>query len=154
MMKNVAVVSLGCDKNRIDTEHMLSYLNECGYNITNDYDGAEIIIVNTCAFIGSAREEAVETILEMAEKKKIGSCKKLLVTGCLSQKYSAELVEELTEVDAFLGVNDYDKLVSAIESASKCVHIDGRDRVLVQNRIVTTPRHYAYLSVADRKSVV
>lgn len=149
MMKNVAVVSLGCDKNRIDTEHMLSYLNECGYNITNDYDGAEIIIVNTCAFIGSAREEAVETILEMAEKKKIGSCKKLLVTGCLPQKYSAELVEELTEVDAFLGVNDYDKLVSAIESALKCVHIDGRDRVLVQNRIVTTPRHYAYLSVAD-----
>lgn len=151
MIKDVAVVSLGCDKNRIDTEHMLSYLNKRGYNIINDCDSAEIIIVNTCAFIRSAREEAVDTILEMAEKKKSGKCKKLLVTGCLPQKYSAELFDELPEVDAFFGVNDYDKLVDVIEADDdvRCVCTAGRDRVFAQNRIVTTPRHYAYLSVAD-----
>ena len=150
MSKEVAVVSLGCDKNRIDTEHMLSYLSDGGYCITDDFDSASVIIVNTCAFIESARSEAVDTVLEMAQKKK-GRCEKLIVTGCLPQKYSEDLKRELPEVDAFLGVNDYDKIVSVIESGtlSDKVYIGGRDRVFDQNRIVTTPTHYAYLCIAD-----
>lgn len=149
MTKSVAVVSLGCDKNRIDTEHMLAYLADGGYDITYDFDDADAIIVNTCAFIASAREEAIDTVLEMAEKKK-QKCKRLIVTGCLPQKYSQSLSDELPEVDAFLGVNDYDKIVSVLEGKiSERIISDGRDRVFDQNRIVTTPNHYAYLSVAD-----
>ena len=149
MTKSVAVVSLGCDKNRIDTEHMLAYLADSGYDITYDFDNADAIIVNTCAFIASAREEAIDTVLEMAEKKK-QKCKRLIVTGCLPQKYSQSLSDELPEVDAFLGVNDYDKIVSVLEGKiSERIISDGRDRVFDQNRIVTTPNHYAYLSVAD-----
>lgn len=149
MTKSVAVVSLGCDKNRIDTEHMLAYLADSGYDITYDFDDADAIIVNTCAFIASAREEAIDTVLEMAEKKK-QKCKRLIVTGCLPQKYSQSLSDELPEVDAFLGVNDYDKIVSVLEGKiSERIISDGRDRVFDQNRIVTTPNHYAYLSVAD-----
>ena len=149
MTKSVAVVSLGCDKNRIDTEHMLAYLADSGYDIKYDFDNADAIIVNTCAFIASAREEAIDTVLEMAEKKK-QKCKRLIVTGCLPQKYSQSLSDELPEVDAFLGVNDYDKIVSVLEGKiSERIISDGRDRVFDQNRIVTTPNHYAYLSVAD-----
>ena len=149
MTKSVAVVSLGCDKNRIDTEHMLAYLADSGYDITYDFDNADAIIVNTCAFIASAREEAIDTVLEMAEKKKQKG-KRLIVTGCLPQKYSQSLSDELPEVDAFLGVNDYDKIVSVLEGKiSERIISDGRDRVFDQNRIVTTPNHYAYLSVAD-----
>ena len=149
MTKSVAVVSLGCDKNRIDTEHMLAYFADSGYDITYDFDDANAIIVNTCAFIASAREEAIDTVLEMAEKKK-QKCKRLIVTGCLPQKYSQSLSDELPEVDAFLGVNDYDKIVSVLEGKiSERIISDGRDRVFDQNRIVTSPNHYAYLSVAD-----
>lgn len=148
MMKKIAVVSLGCDKNRIDTEHMLSYLVSGGYEITDEYDNANVIIVNTCAFIQSAREEAIDTVLEMARYKK-GNCSKLIVTGCLPQKYSSELFDELLEVDAFLGVNDYDKIIAVIESPQRAVILDGRERVLEENRIVTTPIHYAYLRIAD-----
>lgn len=145
----VAIVSLGCDKNRVDTEHMLSYLISAGHIITEDYDAAEAIIVNTCAFIESARAEAVDVILEMAQKKN-GNCKKLIVTGCLSQKYSSELPELLPEVDAFLGVNDYDKIVSVISGEfSQRICVSGRDRVFDQKRVLTTPRHYAYISIAD-----
>lgn len=150
MSKQVAVVSLGCDKNRIDSEHMLAYLASSGYAITDDFDEASVIIVNTCAFIEAARSEAVDTILEMAQKKN-RKCEKLIVTGCLPQKYSEELCKELPEVDAFLGVNDYDKISAAIEDASevKPVLIGGRDRVFDQKRIITTPAHYAYLAIAD-----
>ena len=101
-IKNVALISLGCDKNRVDAENMLYYL--CGKDlvVTNDYSKADAIIVNTCAFIESARKEAIETILEMAEYKK-SNCKRLIVTGCLSEKYRPQLIAELPEVDDFLG---------------------------------------------------
>ena len=97
MIKNVALISLGCDKNRVDAENMLYYL--CGKDLTvvNNYAEADAIIVNTCAFIESARKEAIDTILEMAEYKK-GRCRKLIVTGCLSEKYRSELVPALPEV--------------------------------------------------------
>ena len=150
MSKKVAVVSLGCDKNRIDTEHMLANLISSGYEIIDDFDDASVIIINTCAFIESARSEAVDTILDMARKKG-RKCEKLIVTGCLSQKYSEELIKELPEVDAFFGVNDYDKIADVLNETceKRPVFIDGRERVFDQERVVTTPAHYAYLSIAD-----
>ncbi len=151
MVKNVAVVSLGCDKNRVDTEKMLYNLISAGFKITNDYDNAEIIIVNTCAFIGAARKEAIETVLQMAEYKK-QKCEKLIVTGCLPQKYLEQLKDDLTEADAFLGTGSYDTIVSVIESLypqnrfCSAERTDFKDNI---NRTVSTPGHYAFLKIAD-----
>ena len=142
MIKKIALISLGCDKNRVDAENMLYYL--CGKNliVTNDYAQADAIIVNTCAFIESARQESIDTILEMAEYKKC-NCKKLIVTGCLPQKYRAELIESLPEVDAFLGLDEYEKICSVLtggdEGIAPCEY----------KRIITTPAHYAYLKISD-----
>ena len=113
-MIKIGIVSLGCDKNRIDTENMLYYLKGGEYSVVDDYSEAQVIIVNTCAFIESARIEAIDTILEMAEYKKTGKCEKLIVTGCLPQKYLSELKDELVEVDAFLGTNEYEKIANCI----------------------------------------
>ena len=101
MSKKIAVVSLGCDKNRVDTEKMLWYLSDGDYVVVADYAEADVIIVNTCAFIESARKEAIETILEMSRYKTVGRCKKLIATGCLVEKYREELEKEMPEVDAF-----------------------------------------------------
>ena len=110
-MAKVGVVSLGCDKNRVDSEIMLYNLRRGGFEITNDPSEAEIIIVNTCAFLESARQEAIETTLEMARYKH-GKCKKLIMTGCLPQRFISEMFDEFTEVDGFLGTNDYADVVS------------------------------------------
>lgn len=140
--KKLSVISLGCDKNRVDTENMLYYLSSGDYTVTNDYATAEIIIINTCAFIESARKEAIETILGMASLKKIGSCKKLIVTGCLPQKYRTELIEDLPEVDAFLGIDEYEKIRACIENdATVCEKS--------YKRVLTTPPHYAFFKIAD-----
>lgn len=157
-MKNVAVISLGCDKNRIDTEHMLYRISRGGFGIVDIAD-ADVIIVNTCAFIESARQESIDTILQCAELKKSGRCKSLIVTGCLPQKYAAELVPALPEVDAFLGAFEYDKIVDAIERSGaaetaaiseECV--SERERfVSAENtgRLLTTFPHVAYLKIAE-----
>ena len=149
----VAAVSLGCDKNRVDTENMLYRLIAGGYRLTNDYKAADAIIVNTCAFIESARTEAIDTILEMADYKRIGQCKKLVVTGCLPQKYAAEIREELPEVDAFLGIRDYDGIAGVLkkllEDGGRVLRTVGADNADNEKRILTTPPHYAYLRVAD-----
>ena len=142
MNKKIGVVSLGCDKNRVDTENMLYYLKDGAFEITNNYADAQIIIVNTCAFIESARAEAIDTILEMAEYKKHGQCEKLIVTGCLPQKYKDQLVEGLPEVDAFLGVKEYEKIAQVITGSENCSE-------KTDKRIITTPQHYAYLRIAD-----
>lgn len=149
-MKKVAVISLGCDKNRVDTENMLYYLSG-RYALTQKIEEAEVIIVNTCAFIESAREEAVDTILECAALKP----EKLVVTGCLPEKYERELYRELPEVDAFLGIRSYDKIADVLDSLY--AHSGQRiDRVSCGDRfeggaerIITTPYHYAYLKIAD-----
>lgn len=141
-MIKIGVVSLGCDKNRIDTENMLYYLKGGEYSVTDDYSEAEVIIINTCAFIESARIEAIDTILEMAEYKKSGKCQTLIVTGCLPQKYSKELKEELVEVDAFLGVDEYEKI-------GNCINSKNPVQEKTNKRILTTPQHYAYLRIAD-----
>ena len=152
-MKNVAVISLGCDKNRVDTEHMLYRISDGGYCIC-DLPDAEVIIINTCAFIESARQESIDTILQCAELKKDGACKKLIVTGCLPQKYKAELIGELPEVDAFLGAFEYDKIIQAIEggeSAENAATSDGESFCEAENtkRLLTTFPHVAYLKIAE-----
>ncbi len=141
LSKKVYVISLGCDKNRVDTEKMLWYLSAGSYEVTDDAASAEIIIVNTCAFIESARQEAIDTILSVAEYKHTGACEKLIVTGCLVVNNADELKEGLPEVDAFLGIDEYHKIRTLFEPVESAQESDGR--------ILTTPPHYAYLRIAD-----
>ena len=108
--QKIGVISLGCSKNRVDSEVMMGYLTRAGYEITNDPKAADILIVNTCGFIESAKQESINTILEMAAYKTAGVCQKLVVTGCLSERYRKELPSELPEVDLWLGVREYEKL--------------------------------------------
>lgn len=154
IIKYVGVISLGCDKNRVDTEHMLTYLAEGGYHFTSDPSKADILIVNTCGFIQNARKESMETILEMAEYKKLGSCEKLVVTGCMPQKWISDMRKELPDVDVFMGTNQYPNIVEildrAYETGSRVIETGGDEHEsFVKNRIITTPKHYAYLKIAD-----
>ena len=147
-------VSLGCDKNLSDSEFMLGMLQESGFVITNDEERADIIVVNTCCFINDAKEESVNTILEMAEYKKTGRCQALLVTGCLAQRYQQEIRQEIPEVDAVLGTNSYDDIVHAVQEA-----LEGKQYENFQTldglpaprhkRSITTGGHYAYLKIAE-----
>ncbi|MCH5164474.1 MAG: 30S ribosomal protein S12 methylthiotransferase RimO [Clostridiales bacterium] len=147
-MMNLHVISLGCDKNRVDTEKML-YRLRGQFNITDDMADADVIIINTCGFILSAREESINTILEAANYKKDGKCRKLIVTGCLAQKYASELKEDLPEVDAFLGTNDYDKIGEALEGEEVICYNSANPCEEIGERILTTPPHFAYLKIAD-----
>ncbi|MCL2370494.1 MAG: 30S ribosomal protein S12 methylthiotransferase RimO [Firmicutes bacterium] len=151
-MKTVYIVSLGCDKNRVDTEQMLYLLSNGGYGVSDRVEDCSAIIVNTCAFVESARVEAIETILELAGQK--GESKKLIVTGCLPQKYRAEIEKDLPEVDAFLGVRDYEQLVEILDSLTKNQRENkdvpqGTPNDGKLQRIRTTPPHYAYLRISD-----
>lgn len=142
----IYVVSLGCAKNRIDTEHMLGLLSNSNAAITSEPSEADVIIINTCGFIGDAKEESIDTILEMSAH---GA--KLIVTGCLSQRYAGELETELPEVDAFLGVSSYsriDEAIDAVLSDKKYTCIERVDGDLV-DRVLTTPAHMAYVRIAD-----
>lgn len=155
----IGVVSLGCPKNLVDSETMLGLIHEENYEITNDPSEAEIIIVNTCGFIESAKEESINTILQMAEYKKSGSCKYIIVTGCLSQRYAKELFNELPEADAIAGVEVYDEIGSIIKRV-----INGERFIMLERskpdviytsketflpRILTTPSYTAYLKIAE-----
>ena len=149
--KKFGIISLGCDKNRVDAEKLIAIINAKGCTITNDPSQAEVLIVNTCAFLNSARKEAVETIIESADYKS-DRLEKLVVTGCLPQKYIGELFDSLTEADVFLGVDDYSLFFDALQKA-----YDGERVNLVNcgnkeyscDRVITTPYHYAYLKIAD-----
>ncbi|MBO7297420.1 MAG: 30S ribosomal protein S12 methylthiotransferase RimO, partial [Clostridia bacterium] len=114
--KIFGVISLGCDKNRVDTEKLLGLLKARGCSLTDHLENAQIVIVNTCAFLASAREEAINTLLECADYKR-GNLEKIVVTGCLPQKFIDELFEPLQEVDIFLGINDYEKIFAALEQS-------------------------------------
>ena len=107
-------ISLGCDKNLVDSEYMIGMLANDGIEMTDDETQADIIIVNSCCFIGDAKEESINTILEMAQYKETGKCKSLIVTGCLAQRYKDEIFKEIPEVDAILGTNSYDTIVEAV----------------------------------------
>ena len=144
------MVSLGCSKNRIDTEHMLGVLSGSNAVIVDNPDDADVIIVNTCGFIHDAKQESIDTILEMAKYKE-RSARALIVTGCLAQRYSKELSDELPEVDAFLGVSSYSKICDAIGQAlggKKYVCCDRLDEDLT-GRVLTTPGHLAYVRISD-----
>lgn len=148
--KKVGVISLGCDKNRVDTEKMLSFLSE-RHTLTNDISTAEIIIINTCAFLSSARKEGIEEIFSATDYKKTGKLEKLIVTGCLPQRFIGEIFDELKEVDAFLGIADYDKINSVIDEVYTGVRVNavGKDFKECGNKRVLTTDGYAYLKIAD-----
>ena len=151
--KKIGVISLGCDKNRVDTEKLLGILKAKGCVLTDDITAAHVLIVNTCAFLESARQEAIETILECAQQKDGGKLEKLVVTGCLPQKFIDELLSPLQEVDVFLGINDYEKIFEALENAyarnERQNYVGkGKDRYM-HERVLTTPDHFAYLKIAD-----
>lgn len=120
----ILFISLGCDKNLADSEEMLGLLTAGGHEITDDETQADAIVINTCCFIKDAKEESVETILEMAEYKKTGSCHALIVTGCMAQRYQKEIIEEVPEVDAVLGTTSYGDIVKALEEAVAGNHFE------------------------------
>lgn len=153
-MKKIGVISLGCDKNRVDTENMLAFLEQDGYAFTGDPSDAEIIIVNTCAFIDAAKQESIDTILEMSDYKQSGKCECLVVSGCLSQRYMDSLIEEMPEVDIFIGTANYRELPQMLKdfenNHSKIgVKNDINKRDFSKDRVLTTPYHYAYLKIAE-----
>ena len=151
---NVLFISLGCDKNLVDSEVMIGLLADRGYQMTDDETQADVIVINTCCFIHDAKEESIQTILEMAEYKKTGTLKALIVTGCLAQRYQEEILEEIPEVDEVLGTTSYDKIVDAIQEA-----LEGKSGVRIEDidalplpdtkRLVTTGGHFAYLKIAE-----
>ena len=155
----IGIVSLGCPKNLVDSETMLGLIHEEKYEITNDPSEAEIIIVNTCGFIESAKEESINTILQMAEYKKSGSCKYIIVTGCLSQRYAEELFSELPEADAIAGVEVYDEIGSIIKrvmNGERFIMLERSKPDVIYTsketflpRILTTPSYTAYLKIAE-----
>ena len=151
---NILFVSLGCDKNLVDTEVMLGLLASRGHQMVDSEEIADVIVINTCCFIHDAKEESIQTILEMAEYKKAGSCKAMIVTGCLAQRYKQEIIDEIEEVDAVLGTTAYDKIVEAIDEALAgytSVEMTDIDALpLVESkRLVTTGGHFAYLKIAE-----
>lgn len=151
---NLLFISLGCDKNLVDSEVMLGLADEKGYKIVDSEEDADVIVVNTCCFIHDAKEESIQTILEMAEYKKEGRLKALIVTGCLAQRYQKEILEEIPEVDVVLGTTSYHKITEAIEEAlSGNAHVELDDinalPLVDAKRLVTTGGHFAYLKIAE-----
>ena len=148
-------ISLGCDKNLVDTEMMLGLLNRDGYTFTDDEYEADVIVINTCCFIGDAKEESVNTILEMAQRKTDGNCKALIVTGCLAQRYKQEIIDEIPEVDGILGTSTYDEISNVLKGALggeepvSCFHDLDLLPETETDRILTTGGHYAFLKIAE-----
>ncbi|HJC37874.1 MAG TPA: 30S ribosomal protein S12 methylthiotransferase RimO [Candidatus Mediterraneibacter faecigallinarum] len=150
----ILFISLGCDKNLVDTEVMLGLLASRGYEMTDDEAEADIIVINTCCFIHDAKEESIQNILEMAEYKKEGKVKALIVTGCLAERYRQEILDEIPEVDEVLGTTAYDRILDAVDAA-----LTGKHSVMLADidalplpdtkRLVTTGGHFAYLKIAE-----
>lgn len=150
----IMFISLGCDKNLVDTEQMLGMLGANGNTFTDDETVAEVIVINSCCFINDAKEESIETILEMAQYKECGSLKALIVTGCLAERYKEEIIKEIPEVDAVLGTASYDKIVEAIDKAlegEKPLIFEELNRLpdINTNRMVTTGGFYAHIKIAE-----
>ncbi|MCI9282405.1 MAG: 30S ribosomal protein S12 methylthiotransferase RimO [Lachnospiraceae bacterium] len=158
----ILMISLGCDKNLVDTENMLGLLSQDGHTFTDDEQEAEVVIVNTCCFIGDAKEESINTILEMAQLKEEGKCRILLVAGCLAQRYRKEILKEIPEVDGILGTASYDRIREVLAQADKrqkelstsqekpvCMEVLNRLPESGTERILTTGGHYAFLKIAE-----
>lgn len=171
-MQKVSIISLGCAKNLVHSETMMGIFQAAGYELTEQYDQAEIIIINTCGFITAAKEESIHTILEMAQWKEEGNCQLLVAVGCFVQKYAKELAEEMPEIDLLVGTNSYQEIVQIIQNYQKtlqpeisqeeavptlpnaqriCVHDrwTKESEMTVQKRVLTTPQHYAYLRISE-----
>ena len=152
-MANVGFISLGCAKNQVDCERMMFRVQEAGFTVQPDVVGADVVVINTCGFIDSAKAEAIDFILQMAQLKEQGLVGKILVTGCLSQRYQQEIMKEMPEVDGVLGTGNYAEVVPAIEkllqgdSVEEFASIDTPEQEC--GRILTTPEHYAYIKIAE-----
>ena len=149
----VGVVSLGCAKNRVDTEEMLALLSQEGYELTDKAEEAEVLVVNTCGFITSAKEESIDTIFEMAQHKITGKCKALVVTGCLAQRYGEDLMREIPQIDVLSGVTQYDTLAQAIgialEKGERQINTQRKKAFLNCGRVLTTPKYTAYIRIGE-----
>lgn len=157
----IGMISLGCPKNLVDSEVMLGLAQQAGHQLTRDPDDADVLVVNTCAFIDKAKQESIDTILEMAELKKRGTCTKLVVTGCMAERYRDELKEQIPEIDAVLGTGEVPEIVGAIGSSfvpllranGSAVTGDARLPTYLYDadtpRLLATPRHYAYVKIAE-----
>lgn len=150
---NVSFVSLGCDKNRVNTEQMMALCLQAGITVQEDCPGSDVVVINTCGFIDSAKSEAIDTILSAAQLKDAGEIQKILVTGCLSQRYQADILEELPEIDGIMGTGCFGDIVPALEQVMEgreCRHFaDINGPVEELPRVLSTPRHYAYLRIAE-----
>ncbi len=152
-MANIGFISLGCAKNQVDCERMMFRVQEAGFGVQADVVGADVVVINTCGFIDSAKTEAIDSILQMAQLKEQGLIGKILVTGCLSQRYQQEILQEMPEVDGILGTGSYTEIVPAIEkllqgeSVNEFASIDTPEQEC--GRILTTPEHYAYIKIAE-----
>lgn len=149
----IGFVSLGCSKNLVDTERMLYLLAEAGYEITPEAEEAEIIVLNTCGFIESAKSESIENIIDLASLKELGQLRALICTGCLAERYREEIMKEMPEVDALLGVGSLEKIVEAVEAVARgekyTAFLDKEASPLGGDRVLTTPQYTAYLKVAE-----
>ena len=150
---NVSFISLGCDKNRVNTEQMMALCLQAGITVQEDCPGSDVVVINTCGFIDSAKSEAIDTILSAAQLKDAGEIQKILVTGCLSQRYQADILEELPEIDGIMGTGCFGDIVPALEQVMEgreCRHFaDINGPVEELPRVLSTPRHYAYLRIAE-----
>ncbi|MBR1901039.1 MAG: 30S ribosomal protein S12 methylthiotransferase RimO [Lachnospiraceae bacterium] len=154
MTAKILFVSLGCDKNRVDAEKMLGLLGLSGYEVTDDESQADVIIVNTCSFISDAKQESIDTILQMASWKKSGRCKALIATGCMAQRYADEIREQLPEVDAIVGTTAYDSIAEVVDRAlqgERSERLDDLKKIALPEgrRVLTTGGHFAYLKIAE-----
>lgn len=161
MTYKIGMISLGCDKNRIDSEIMLSLLSKDGYEIISNEKEADVIIVNTCGFIESAKEESIEAILDMAQNKENGKCKSIIVTGCLAERYKDELIKEMPEINAIVGTGNYRSICEIVkatmEGKTQIVNVGNIDNEFdykddddyYEERTITTPKHYAYIKIAE-----
>src|SRR6266540_3770019 len=153
----IGLISLGCPKNLVDSEVMLGLASEAGHELTSDPSSADVLVVNTCAFIDSAKQESIDTILEMAQQKTTGACRRLIVTGCLAERYRDELKIEIPEIDAVLGTGQVPDIVHAISGltagpapltfyrAARPTYLYGAETP----RLLATPNHYAYVKIAE-----
>lgn len=152
-MYKIGMISLGCPKNQVDAERMLAQLDRNEFEIADCYDGVDAVIINTCGFIDAAKQEAIENILEMAQLKEEGTVRKIIVTGCLAQRYKEEILSEIPEVDAIVGIGANGSIAEiakkVIEGEKKFEMPENTDLPLVGERLLTTPEHWAYLKIAD-----
>ena len=152
-MYRVGMISLGCPKNQVDAERMLAQLDKNEFQIADCYEGVDAVIINTCGFIDAAKQEAIENILDMAQLKEDGTVKKIIVTGCLAQRYQKEIFDEIPEVDAVIGLGANEGIAETVKRVMEGENVyempDNELLPLVGERLLTTPEHWAYLKIAD-----